>query len=288
MINEELKRYIKENIFPQYEKNDSGHAKDHIDYVIRRSLLFAETLEDINLEIVYVVAAFHDIGHYIDPENHEKVSSKILERDEYIKRYFSKEEISLIKEAIEDHRASLEGEPRSIYGKIVSSADRSTSLESSIMRTFSYRINNSPYLDIDLIIEESKEHMKNKYASKNAYASDKMYFKDIEYENMIVEMKELINNPEEFKKRYLKVNNIGDSDEYVQNVFEELSKNKKLSLDQLFSYTYNKLITEKSFEEVKNFLKQSNNINEIEYYLRGADRELRKKQEDKVEYEIEI
>ena len=45
-----------------------------------------------------------------------------------------------LKEAIEDHRVSLEYEPRSDYGKIISSADRTTSIDSVLQRTHSYTI----------------------------------------------------------------------------------------------------------------------------------------------------
>ena len=41
-------------------------------------------------------------------------------------------------EAVEDHRSSLENDPRSIYGKIVSSADRNTSVEVTLKRCYSY------------------------------------------------------------------------------------------------------------------------------------------------------
>ena len=34
MINKELKEYIKNNIFPEYNKNDEGHNLDHIKYII--------------------------------------------------------------------------------------------------------------------------------------------------------------------------------------------------------------------------------------------------------------
>ena len=71
MIREELKKYIEENIFTSYDKNEDGHTLDHIMYVIDRSFMFASRVPDVNLEMVYVIAAYHDIGHYIDAENHE-------------------------------------------------------------------------------------------------------------------------------------------------------------------------------------------------------------------------
>ena len=77
-INKELQKYIEEKIFPIYQKNDSGHNIDHIKYVIERSLKFASKVENINYNMVYTIAAYHDIGHYIDAKNHEKISAQIL------------------------------------------------------------------------------------------------------------------------------------------------------------------------------------------------------------------
>ena len=52
MINKELKEYIENNIFPEYNKNDEGHNLDHIKYIIERSLKFAKTVQDINVDMV--------------------------------------------------------------------------------------------------------------------------------------------------------------------------------------------------------------------------------------------
>ena len=75
-INKKLQEYIENNIFPSYEKNDLGHNLDHIKYVIERSFKFIkENNLDVDYNMVYVIAAYHDIGHYIDAKNHEKVSA---------------------------------------------------------------------------------------------------------------------------------------------------------------------------------------------------------------------
>ena len=121
-INNKLKQYIEENVFPEYKKNDQGHDLEHIKYVINRSIKFADTIPDINYDIVYTVASYHDIGHHINPKLHEIISAEIMYKDDNLKEYFSDEERLIIKEAIEDHRASSDHEPRSIYGKIVSTA----------------------------------------------------------------------------------------------------------------------------------------------------------------------
>jgi uncharacterized protein len=79
-VNPKLKEYIEKHIFPEYQKNEPAHNLTHIQYVIERSFKFAQMASattDINYDIVYTVAAFHDIGHHIDPKNHEIMSMLI-------------------------------------------------------------------------------------------------------------------------------------------------------------------------------------------------------------------
>ena len=207
MIREELKNYIENEIFKSYEKNDDAHKLDHIMYVIDRSFMFASRVHDINMEMVYVIAAYHDIGHYIDAENHEKVSGKMLLEDKNLRKFFSEEEIKIMSEAVSDHRASSKNEPRSIYGKIVSSADRNVLIEVPLKRTYSYRKKHSSNLSLDEIIEESRLHLLDKFG-KNGYATTKMYFEDEDYKKFLEDITELASNKEEFKRRFLEVNGL--------------------------------------------------------------------------------
>ncbi len=207
MIREELRKYIEKNIFTSYEKNEDGHKLDHIMYVIDRSFMFASRVPDINLEMVYVIAAYHDIGHYIDAENHEKVSGEMLLKDKNLKKFFSDEEIKVMSEAVCDHRASSKSEPRSIYGKIVSSADRNVLIEIPLKRTYSYRRTHSPNSTLDEIIEESRQHLLDKFGKKG-YATTKMYFEDEDYKKFLEDITVLASNKEEFKRRFLEVNGL--------------------------------------------------------------------------------
>lgn len=207
MIREELRKYIEKNIFTSYEKNEDGHKLDHIMYVIDRSFMFASRVPDINLEMVYVIAAYHDIGHYIDAENHEKVSGEMLLKDKNLKKFFSDEEIKVMSEAVCDHRASSKSEPRSIYGKIVSSADRNVLIEIPLKRTYSYRRTHSPNSTLDEIIEESRQHLLDKFGKKG-YATTKMYFEDEDYKKFLEDITVLASNKEEFKRRFLEVNRL--------------------------------------------------------------------------------
>lgn len=124
MINPNLKQYIQNLIEYHYNLNDKGHRIEHAEYVINRSISFASQIEKINYDMVYVIAAYHDVAHHIDAKNHETLSAKLLREDEKLKEFFNDEQIKIMSEAVEDHRSSMETEPRSVYGKIVSSADR--------------------------------------------------------------------------------------------------------------------------------------------------------------------
>ena len=172
-INKELKKYIEDKVLPRYNDNDKGHGIDHIMYVIDRSLRFAKTVDNVNLNMVYTIAAYHDVGHSIDAKNHEEVSAQILLDDIELRKYFTEEEIVTMSEAVADHRASLEYDPRSIYGKIVSSADRNTNLEVPFKRTYEYRKKHYGNTSLKQIMDESYEHLLNKFGKKG-YAIEKM------------------------------------------------------------------------------------------------------------------
>ena len=280
-INKKIKKYIEEHIFPSYEKNDLGHNLDHIKYVIERSFKFADTIPNINYDMVYVIAAYHDIGHYVDAKNHEKISSEMLLHDENLKRFFTEEEINIMAEAVYDHRASIEYEPRSIYGKIVSSADRNVSLESPIKRTYQYNLVHYPNASIDEIIELSRNHLFEKFGKKG-YASKKMYFKDDDYEKFIDDIDSLTRNKNEFRKLYIKINNIKIEKESnmqdLKMVFEKIKReNPNMSLDEILYAVYVEVKDEynQPFDVLRNKILEENEINELDYYTRNVNRDLK-------------
>ena len=125
-INTNLKKYIEKNILPCYDTFDHGHDSRHINAVIERALEFAKELNNpkINMNIVYTSAAYHDIGMIVARKGHAKHSHDYVLSDKGLKDFFNNEEITLIAEACEDHSTSTGRTPRSIYGKIVSDADK--------------------------------------------------------------------------------------------------------------------------------------------------------------------
>lgn len=202
-VNPEIKQYIRAEILPQYEKNDSGHSVVHINYVTERCLRFAEQFENIDPNIIYTVAAFHDIAHHIDKKNHEKLSADCFFKDEVMKNFFSQEERILIKEAIEDHRASLDTAPRSDYGKIISSADRSTDANDFLRRTHAYTLKHFPDCSEQEMIDRAYDHTCEKYG-KSGYA--KHYVRDEEYETFRECITLILTDKEVFAKKYREVN----------------------------------------------------------------------------------
>ena len=205
LINNDLQTYIEENILVQYALNDSGHSAEHIEYVIRRSILFAEQFENINIDMVYAIAAYHDIAHHIDKKNHEKLSAEIFYSDEQMKLFFTDAQRIVIREAIEDHRASLSTEPRSDYGKIISSADRSTDADEFLRRTHAYTLRYFPDSSEQEILDRGYEHTSEKYG-KQGYA--KHYVRDEEYEKFRAYIDLLISDRAAFDRRYREVNGI--------------------------------------------------------------------------------
>ena len=206
-INKDLKEYIENEIFPIYEKNDAGHNIEHINYVIERCMKFAPQFKNINLNMLYTIAAFHDIAHHIDKDNHEKLSASIFYEDENMKKFFNEEERKIIKEAIEDHRASLEYEPRSDYGKIVSSADRTTNINTVLMRTHSYTMKHYKDLELIQIVKRAYNYIQKKYGN-GGYSKNYCY--DEDYEQFKIDIDTILKDKWLFTKKYMEVNKIND------------------------------------------------------------------------------
>ena len=205
MINQELKDYIENNIFPEYNKNEIGHGIEHIKYVIDRSFeLVKENNLDVNLDMVYTIASYHDIGHHIDSKKHEIVSADIMSQDKNLEKFFNKEELIIIKEAIEDHRASSSHKPRSIYGMIVSSADRNISIEDCLSRTYTYGKKLNPNATDEELFLRAYDVLVNKFG-ESGYA--KFYFKDKKYEEFLDNIRNLLNDKEKYintQREYIK------------------------------------------------------------------------------------
>ena len=145
-VNEELIRYVEREILPRYDAFDRAHRRDHALTVIAASLRLARYYE-VNPDMVYAVAAYHDTGLREGRERHHEASARIVRGDRNLRRWFTEAEVATIAEAAEDHRASSGRPPRTIYGRIVAEADRVIDCETTLRRTVQYGLEHAPELD---------------------------------------------------------------------------------------------------------------------------------------------
>lgn len=163
----DLVEFVETNILPQYAQFDRAHNLEHVTRVIRNALeLVRTTGADINM--VYVIAAYHDLGMSGPRAVHHLTGGKILAADARLKRWFSAEQIKIMKEAVEDHRASASHSPRSLYGKIIAEADRDIVPEVVFQRAIEFGLANYPELDDEQQWQRFAKHMDEKY-SVNGY-----------------------------------------------------------------------------------------------------------------------
>lgn len=161
-MNRDLKSYIEEKIIPQYATFDEAHRIDHARTVIEQSLKLADYY-DVNRDMVYTAAAYHDTGLCEGRERHHLVSGRIIREDLILRKWFSEVQIKTMAQAAEDHRASSNHEPRSIYGRIVAEADRIIDGETIVRRTIQYGLSHYPELDREGHWERMCAHLKEKY-----------------------------------------------------------------------------------------------------------------------------
>lgn len=158
-----LEQYIEQAILPQYDAFDGGHQRDHAQMVIDESVKLARA-HGADEQMAYVIAAYHDLGLRFDRETHHIHSGEILMADERLREWFTEEQLAVMRDAVEDHRASSKNPPRTIYGAIVAEADRQINPELVIHRTMAYSAKLFPDGDFETLYARSKEHLLEKYA----------------------------------------------------------------------------------------------------------------------------
>lgn len=197
----DLMEFVETNILPKYASFDKAHGLAHVTQVIRRALVLGRvTGADMNM--VYAIAAYHDIGMSGPRAIHHITGGRILAQDARLKRWFTTEQIKIMKEAVEDHRASASHSPRSIYGKIVAEADRDMTPDVVFRRAVQFGLSNYPELDREHQWLRFKKHMDSKY-SVHGYI--RLWISGSENERNLQEVRTIIANPQRLKTDFNRI-----------------------------------------------------------------------------------
>ncbi|WP_315350512.1 HD domain-containing protein [Hoylesella saccharolytica] len=194
----DLMEFIEKNILPRYNHFDKAHNLTHAIRVIKRSLQLAAKI-GANIDMAYVIAAYHDLGLEGPRAIHHMTSGKILTADARLKKWFSTEQIKIMKEAVEDHRASNSHAPRSIYGKIVAEADRDLEPQIVFRRTVEYELDHYPQKSKEEHWQRFVEHMTNKY-SNSGYI--KLWIAGSSNEKSLKEIRNIIVDKAQLRKQF--------------------------------------------------------------------------------------
>lgn len=158
-----LVAYVEAVILPQYDAFDAGHRRDHAQHVIESSLYLARAY-DVDKDMVYAIAACHDLGLRYGREHHHTDSARLLLADERLPQWFTSRQLALMADAVEDHRASADRPPRTLYGCIVADADHDSDALTVVRRTVQYGLHHYPDLTADEHVARAVAHLDEKYA----------------------------------------------------------------------------------------------------------------------------
>lgn len=196
-----LMEFVEKQILPRYTAFGESHGLYHVTRVIKNSLELARMLgADINM--TYTIAAYHDLGMEGPRAIHHITSGKILTADARLKKWFTPEQIKIMREAVEDHRASASHAPRSIYGKIVAEADRDIDIDTVFTRAIQYGIEHDPDKDKEWQFKRFDSHMEEKY-SNNGYI--KLWIPHSPNEKKLKELRDIIVNKELLRQYFDKI-----------------------------------------------------------------------------------
>ena len=197
-LNTQLVDYISRYVFPYYDGFDAAHGMQHVSTVIVKALELSEYY-DVDKNMIFTIAAYHDAGQIYGREKHNIESGKLIMKDARLREWFTEEDIMTMKEAAEDHRASISHEPRSIYGKIVAEADRDLDPENTLLRIVQYGLHNDPGHTKEWHYERFLQHLKEKYA-EGGYM--KLWIPESDNRYQLQKIRSIISNKELLKETF--------------------------------------------------------------------------------------
>lgn len=190
--------FVERQILPRYNAFGESHGFRHVNRVIKNSLRLAD-VTGADIDMVYVIAAYHDLGMEGPRAIHHLTSGKILMADARLKKWFNADQLKVMKEAVEDHRASSSRQPRSIYGKIVAEADRDIDVHEIFLRAIQYGKENDPDKTVEEHWERFAQHMDEKY-SNNGYI--KLWIPNSPNEKALKELRNIIEDKKLLRKAF--------------------------------------------------------------------------------------
>lgn len=196
---DEIRAFIEREIVPRYDEFDAGHNRDHVLTVISQALSLAQYYPEVDRCMLLVAAAYHDLGLDFGREKHHIHSAAIIREDRRLDQWFAPQEIETIADAAEDHRASSDHEPRTIYGRIVAEADRIIDSETIVRRALQYGMRHEPGLDREGQYRRLMEHMQEKYAA-GGYL--KLWIPHGENACRLEEFRKILDNEQAFRQLF--------------------------------------------------------------------------------------
>ena len=197
----QLEAYIETEIIPRYRGFDKAHRDDHVRNVIGQALDLARHY-DVDPDMVYVAAAYHDTGLAVDRATHHLESGRIIREDRRLLQWFSPAQIETVAQAAEDHRASSKTAPRSIYGRLIAEADRFIEPMTIIRRTIQFGLDHYPELDTEGHWGRTLEHLREKYGD-GGYLQ--LWIPESPNAGRLEELRRLIRNPESLRSVFDKL-----------------------------------------------------------------------------------
>lgn len=201
MTNNDLKK-LYHSIEKEYYNNlDPGHNAKHLKEVAMNAYKLSNLLflSERKTYLAIIAAIYHDTGLKIDRRKHNIHSYNIVLHDDRLKKLLSDKEISIVANAVKNHRNSAPGYHKHIVSKVLADADNIATVERHIERSYLFNLHN---FGTENIYENVKEHVTDKFG-RNGKA--KLILKVSRELPLIEENYKIIENEELFLETYNRV-----------------------------------------------------------------------------------
>lgn len=198
---------ILQNAMKYYEGMDDGHGPRHIQQVLEnmtKLINIVEKRENIKLDknLMYTAVLYHDTGNKINRKEHHLISGQIVRNEQYLRKYFTEEEIETIARMCEEHRSSRKEACSGIREAMLNDADSINTFEDMVERSYKYHMKHDEDKSYEVILRRVHEHLKEKFG-RGGYSSYRT-----QYTNEIINIEEryeILENEDKFREVFNKI-----------------------------------------------------------------------------------
>ena len=218
MTNDRILTRLVTTVKPYYDQNDTGYKLDDMMDVMEHALdICIHNKLNVDKSMVYAMVAYHMVAQHTSDSYVETTakSAELFRVDSMKFDFINPDDVNTIATAIRELGThEPDSPPTSVYGKILASATKHTTVAKAIFYVYDMLTYITTFDGYDDAYEETRDMALFTYYSPDGWEFATTYYTTPNYEQFKTELRRVLNDPNEFKSVFVEVTGLSAPDDY--------------------------------------------------------------------------